>query len=355
MPVPRKTLSNAPTIQAPQPRALPQDTGTRRLPGAIEVPLEQLAADHQQPRRDWSHGEGETRIEELAASIREFGILQPLLVREEGALADGRQRYVIIAGGRRYVAAQRAGLTLVPVVVRGEEPARIRFLQLIENLQRQDLSPLDEARAYQELLDYESLTPPSLAARLHLSAQHVRDRLRLLADQVLADAVERRQISASAAREIMKLPDDEVLSFRARVSRGEQLQINDVATARARLAAEGVTNARRKGPARPVRAVQLPQPSQPAGGLAEAQKQTMFVANGKQTVQPIMETGAVAAQVPPIDVKPWAMDSSPAGRIKALLMRCLPEDRLLFMQALAIGAAEDWSCEALRAHLESAD
>ncbi|MGH2388174.1 MAG: ParB/RepB/Spo0J family partition protein [Chloroflexota bacterium] len=218
----------------------------RRLAGAMEVPIEQIAADPLQPRRDWDHDDGKQRMRELADSILEFGLLQPLLVREEGTLPDGRQRYLIIAGARRRAAAERAGLGMVPVVVRGAEQARIRVLQLIENLQRQNLSWLDEARAYQELIDTEGLTPPSLAARLHISAQHVRDRLRVLADQVLADAVERRQISATAARDIKQLPDEEVMAFRNRVLAGERLQTNDIAAARARLAAAGVINPRRK-------------------------------------------------------------------------------------------------------------
>ena len=120
MPVPRKNLANAPKVQAPQPRALPQDTGARRRPAELEVPIEQLVPDQNQPRRDWVHQDGQARLEELAASVREFGILQPLLVREEGALADGRQRYAIIAGGRRFAAAQIAGLSMLPCVVRGD-------------------------------------------------------------------------------------------------------------------------------------------------------------------------------------------------------------------------------------------
>ena len=104
----------------------------RRLPGALEVPIEQVIPDPGQPRQDWNHNEGERRIEELAASIREFGILQPLVVREEGALPDGRQQYVVIAGARRRIAAERAGLATVPVIVRGEEATRVRLLQLVD-------------------------------------------------------------------------------------------------------------------------------------------------------------------------------------------------------------------------------
>jgi len=224
-----------------------------RLAGAREVPIDQVVPDPKQPRQDWRHDDGEQRLAELAASIGEFGLLQPLLVRAEGALEDGRTRYVIIAGGRRRAAAERAGQDTISIVVRGGESERVRVLQLVENLQRQDLAPLDEARAYQELLAIDHLSPQALADRLHISGQKVRDRLRLLADQVLADAVERRQISATAARDIMTLPDDEIARFRDRVLAGEPLQSNDIAVARARLAAAGVANPRRKGGGKAVR------------------------------------------------------------------------------------------------------
>jgi ParB/RepB/Spo0J family partition protein len=220
------------------------------LPGALEVPIEQVEPDPGQPRQDWAYDEGARRIDELVASIREFGILQPLVVREDGALADGRQRYVVIAGARRRIAAARAGLAAVPVIVRGEEAMQIRLLQLIENLQRHDLSPLDEARAYQELMDSEGLSSPMLAGRLHVSAQHIRDRLRLLGDQILADAVERRQIAAATARSIAQLPDEEREALRARVARGEAVQLGDVAALRGYLAATGHSNPRRKGKGR---------------------------------------------------------------------------------------------------------
>ncbi len=255
-------------VRPAQPRSTPQAVAgatERRLPGALEVPIDQVVPDPSQPRKDWEHDGGAARLQELASSIAEFGILQPLLVREAGTLYHGQQRYVIIAGARRREAAARVGLTMIPVVVRGEESSRIRVLQLVENLQRQSLSPLDEARAYQELIDMEGLTAQALAERLHISGQHVRDRLRLLADQVLADAVERRQISATAAREMMKLPDEEVISFKQRVQAGERLQTNDVAVARARLEAEGIVNPRRKVVRQP-RAALLTPPAQPGGG-----------------------------------------------------------------------------------------
>jgi ParB/RepB/Spo0J family partition protein len=251
----------------------------RRLPGAMEVPIEQVSPDSGQPRQDWEHNGGARRLDELTESVREFGVLQPLVVREAGTIGDGRQRYLIIAGGRRYAAALRAGLSTVPVVARSEESSRVRILQLVENLQRQDLSPIDEARAYQELIDLENLSPPMIAARLHLSAQHVRDRIRVLGDQVLADAVERRQISATAARDIMQLPDEEYTALRARVLNGEAIQSSDVATARGRLSATGIVNPRRKAARSKKQTTFVPgdADTSPMDDTERPEKQTTFV------------------------------------------------------------------------------
>ncbi len=220
----------------------------RPLAGAIEAPLAAVLPDPDQPRRDWEHGDGPQRLDELAQSIREFGVLQPLLVREDEGSTEAAPLYRIISGGRRRAAAELAGLTVVPVVVRTEASVRIRVLQLIENLQRQDLSPLDEGRAYKDLMELERLSPQAVAERLHINGQTVRDRLRLLADQILADAVERRQISATAARDITRLPDEQLQEFRARVEAGEIIQSNDVAVARAHLRAQGYIHPRLKKP-----------------------------------------------------------------------------------------------------------
>lgn len=226
------------------------------LQGAIVVPIALVDRDPDQPRRDWRSdwqldpkdatykemNEGYKRLDELTASIVEFGIIQPLLVRPH---AEKQGHYIVIAGGRRLVAARRAGLTEIPVVVRDEELGRIRALQLIENLQRQQLHPMDEARAFQELMELEDLTTGGVAARVHVSIQTVRDRLRLLRDQVLADAVERQQIAVSVAREINKLPDEAAEELRRRVQAGDKLQLPDIQAMREQLRAAGITNPRR--------------------------------------------------------------------------------------------------------------
>jgi ParB/RepB/Spo0J family partition protein len=209
------------------------------LPGAMLVPIDKVQRDPNQVRRDWRADDGYQRLDDLTKSIREFGILQPLVVREE------EDRYVVIAGGRRLVAAQRAGMTEIPVVVRNDDNlARVRVLQLVENLQRQALTPMDEARAFQELIDLEGMTPPQIALRAHVSEQHVRDRLRILRDQVLADAVERRQLTASVAREINKLPDGAANLLRRRVEAGERVRLSDVHKVRQQLEAAGIVNPR---------------------------------------------------------------------------------------------------------------
>jgi ParB family chromosome partitioning protein len=299
-------------VRPAQPRTDPQAIAgatERRLAGALEVPLNQVVPDADQPRHDWQHDDGERRLKELAASVR-----------EEGTLPDGRQRYVVVAGGRRLAAAAMAGLTTLPVVVSGQEPARVRVLQLIENLQRQNLSPLDEGRAYQELIDLRGIKPTEVAALIHVSAQHVRDRLRLLADQVLADAVARRQISATAARDIRQLPDEVMMEFRNRVLAGEHLQTNDIAVARARLAAEGVINPRRKiaRPDLPEHA--LPSPTAVPFMPEQSEKQTSFVRPPEAQEQPSSaaragvapgETALPAPSLPAVPLPPVGHEMRP--------------------------------------------
>jgi ParB-like chromosome segregation protein Spo0J len=122
----------------------------------------------------------------------------------------------------------------------------VRALQLTENLLRHDLSPLDEARAYQELMELEDLSAEELARRLHISGQAVRNRLRVLTNQVVVDAIARRQLSLTAGYLLLKLPEDEQQAFLARLRSGERLRTSGVIQARqARLEAGLIHPARR--------------------------------------------------------------------------------------------------------------
>jgi len=140
---------------------------------ARTAPIEPLQPGRYQPRRQFAEAE----IEELAASIRELGILQPLLVR---ALDDAPDQFEIIAGERRWRAAQRTGLHEVPVIERELTDAEALEIALVENLQREDLSPLDEAEGYKRLADEFDHTQDDLARALGKSRSHVANMLRLL-------------------------------------------------------------------------------------------------------------------------------------------------------------------------------
>jgi len=268
--------------------------GERVLPGAMSVPIEQVVPDPNQPRRDM----GDERMAELAASLTEYGVLQPLLVREAGLLDDGRTRYIIIAGGRRYAAALLAGLARLPLLVRESEGATLRITQLVENIQRQDLAPLEEARAFQELMDTDGLTAAALATRLHISPQKVRDRLLLLSDQVMADAVQRGQITPTTARDVLRMADETQVPLRASIAEGDRIDGAAIQTARARAAASGVVNPRSKGGGRSVRA----HPPKDAG--TPAQEHTAYVPDPVQGLYEAFKGWeAQASQLVPHDLQ----------------------------------------------------
>jgi len=210
--------------------------------------------DPEQPRRAFES----SRLDDLCASIMEYGILQPLLVRELDLDAHGDMGYQVVAGGRRLAALRlaqehcvdptiRARLRRVPVVLTRSGEVRNRVLQLLENLQRADLAPMEEARAYQEIIDLDHSSPPALAERLHISAQTVRNRLRLLHDEVIADGVRRGALTVSAAQEAQKLADEGLAEVYKELRAGENVSVAQVQEIRARLAAAGVVNPRRKG------------------------------------------------------------------------------------------------------------
>jgi ParB family chromosome partitioning protein len=147
----------------------------------------------------------EGALDELAASIEEHGLIQPLIVQ---ASDDGR--YTLIAGERRWRAAQRAGMTMVPVVVKEASPQAMLEMALIENIQRADLNPLEEATAYRQLLDEFGMTQAQVAQRVGRSRPAVANTVRLLdlPDRV-QQAVLNGEISGGHARTLLALPTRE--------------------------------------------------------------------------------------------------------------------------------------------------
>ncbi len=167
--------------------------------GLLEVPITSIVANRFQPRTHFD----EEALTSLTASIRELGVLQPVLVRAAG---DGT--YELIAGERRWRAAKRAGLSMIPVVVREATDTNALEQALVENLHREDLNPLEEAAAYQQLLDDFALTHEQVARRVGKSRAAVSNTLRLFQ---LPPAVQRLvhdgQLSAGHARALLGSPD----------------------------------------------------------------------------------------------------------------------------------------------------
>ncbi|MBI5163939.1 MAG: ParB/RepB/Spo0J family partition protein, partial [Magnetospirillum sp.] len=185
----------AAAVAAAVPVAAEAKTGLRTLP------VEQLRPGRFQPRRQFD----EEAIADLVESIKDKGILQPILVRPDPANPKG---FEIIAGERRWRAAQRARLHEVPVIVRDFTDREALEVALVENLQRQDLSPLEEADGYRRLIDEFSHTQEELAKAVGKSRSHVANMMRLLAlPDVIKGMVEKGQLTAGHARALLTVDD----------------------------------------------------------------------------------------------------------------------------------------------------
>ena len=206
MPDKRPALGRGLSALIPSGQPSAKDTPT-------EVDLDLLGPNPYQPRLVFD----DERLEELAQSIKANGVIQPILVRRR----EGR--YEIIAGERRWRAAQRAGLLKVPVVVRDVPDDKLLQVALIENIQRENLNPIDEAQAYRRLMDEFQLTQEALASAVGKDRSTVANFLRLLK---LPEAV-RAQVAAGAlsmghARAILALEreEDQISTAREVVDRG---------------------------------------------------------------------------------------------------------------------------------------
>lgn len=181
---------------------------------ASEVPVELIRANPQQPRRRFT----ETELEELVASIRTQGVIQPILVRP--VTGQGPERYEIVAGERRWRAAQRAGLTTVPVVVRALDDLQTLEIGIIENVQRADLNAVEEARGYQSLIDRFGRTQAAVAEAVGKSRAHVANMLRILAlPEPILDLLRDGVITAGHARAAL-MADDPASVARAAAAKG---------------------------------------------------------------------------------------------------------------------------------------
>ena len=179
----------------------PGETGAGEDRPVTSLPIDLINPNPDQPRKDFDQLE----LAELAASIKERGVIQPVIVRPDPR-NDGQ--YQIVAGERRWRAAQRAQLHALPVVIRELDDKDVLELALIENIQRSDLNPVEEALAYSQLIQKFSYTQDELAKILGKSRPHLANTLRLLSLPAEIQTVLRQgRISAGHARAVINAPD----------------------------------------------------------------------------------------------------------------------------------------------------
>lgn len=185
----------------------------------ITLKLSQIEPNTGQPRKDFN----QEMIQELADSIRQYGVLQPLLVQKKG------DHYEIIAGERRWRAAKEAGLKEVPVVIREYTKQQTMEIALIENVQREDLNPIEEALAYQQLMQEFDLTQEEIAARVSKNRATITNSMRLLKlDKRVQEMLIQGMISSGHARALLTLEDGEQQYQIALKIASERLSVRDV-------------------------------------------------------------------------------------------------------------------------------
>ncbi len=196
-----------------------QDREEKKLEGEAIVNITKVEPNREQPRKNFD----EDALEELAESIKQFGLLQPILVQ------DRKTYYEIIAGERRWRAAKKAGLKEVPVIIRNYSEQEIVEISLIENIQREDLNPIEEAQAYKRLLTEFNLKQDEVAERVSKSRTAVTNSMRLLK---LCDEVQQmiinEMISTGHARALISIEDPEQQYTLAQKIFDEKLNVRDV-------------------------------------------------------------------------------------------------------------------------------
>ena len=166
----------------------------------LQVPIEDIIPNRFQPRLSFD----DASLADLASSIKEHGIIQPLVLRRKN------DKYEIIAGERRFKAAKMAGLVSVPAVISNLDDNASAEVAIVENIQRKDLTAIEEARSYQALLDKGYMTQDELARKMGLSQSAISNKLRLLTlDEAVQEAILAEKISERHARTLLKVPSHE--------------------------------------------------------------------------------------------------------------------------------------------------
>lgn len=226
---------------------IPVDTAPVDSPVFQMIPLDEIRPNPEQPRSRFD----DASLEELATSIREVGVIQPIVV------SPGEQGFVLVAGERRWRASKKAGLASIPAVVRGSEGESSLMNAVIENVQRQDLTAMEEAHAYRQLLEDYGMTQEKIADRVGKSRPAVANTLRLLqlpgAIQTMVDS---GSLSAGHARALLGLEDQKYARYLAEkaVNEGWTVrQVEDAVRARREMEKPG----ERTGPVKQLRPVEI--------------------------------------------------------------------------------------------------
>ncbi|MDR1859246.1 MAG: ParB/RepB/Spo0J family partition protein, partial [Treponema sp.] len=214
----------------------------------VQLAIDRLVANPGQPRKHFD----ETELKELADSIAEHGIIQPIIAADAG---DGS--CIIIAGERRTRAARLAGLAAVPVIIRDYTDQKRLEVSLIENIQRSDLNPIEEAAAYKNLMDYSSLSQEELAAKVGKSRSAVTNALRLLklpaeVQKSLETGPENGGISPGHARALLAVTDKKLREKLFKEITGKGLSVREAEKRASALNAAPATEGEAATPKRPV-------------------------------------------------------------------------------------------------------
>jgi ParB family chromosome partitioning protein len=203
---PRKGLGRGLSALLADVGPAPAEEAPRRVPADTSIPIERIRPNPAQPRRDFD----ERELDELTASIREKGVIQPLILRPHPVESE---TWEIVAGERRWRAAQRAGIHTLPAVIRNLDDTEVLELAIIENIQRADLNPLEEAFGYRQLMDRFGHTQERLGEALGKSRSHIANLLRLLTlPEPVLDLLREGKLTAGHARALVTIPSPEPLA-----------------------------------------------------------------------------------------------------------------------------------------------
>lgn len=195
---------------------IPSEEGATQSSGALTIPIEQIIPNPYQPRSQIDPDE----LAELATSIKEHGILQPVIV----SFDPSQNLYILIAGERRWQAARQAGLKVIPAIQRQVDEQQRLELALVENLQREDLNPLEAAEAYNQLIENFHLSHEEISARVGKSRVAITNTLRLLKlPEAVKHALKDKRITEGHARAILTLP-----TTQAQVAALQTILLNDL-------------------------------------------------------------------------------------------------------------------------------